>query len=124
MKSLNHFAFGLVLIVCLALVVTPQTSVQASIPCPISGGSGTPIQYQYASVVAIACLPTEPGPWDFCLYTSNGATTPMEQVLTTYSSQGYALFSITEAQQNAGVVVLYTLRAPVTGAQQKASPVQ
>jgi hypothetical protein len=78
-------------------------------------------QYQYASIVAISCVPTQNGPWDFCLYTENGATTPMEQVLTTYSSQGYELFSITGVSVNVQPEVLYTLRAPVAGGHKKAS---
>ncbi len=115
MKSSKHLAFGLALVAVLALVVVPralQTSAATSAP-----PTAQP-KYQYVSVVAVECIPTEPGPWDFCLYTYNGtdsvATTPMEQVLTTYSSQGYQLFSITSTpgiNQVAGTA-LYTLRKP------------
>jgi hypothetical protein len=80
-------------------------------------------QYQYLSLVAFPC--SLAGVSDFCYF--NGTTTlPIEQSLTTYSSQGYALFSVTPCDNYAslGGASVYTLRAPVTGARKKASPVR
>ena len=75
-------------------------------------------QYQFQSIVALQCS-TANG-FDFCSGTEN---TPIEQTLTTLSSQGYELFSV--APISSGTLfygaMAYTLRAPVTGAQKKAA---
>ncbi|MGA2697713.1 MAG: hypothetical protein ABSE92_16750, partial [Terriglobales bacterium] len=61
---------------------------------------------------------------DFCaLY--NDQETPIEQILTTLSSQGYELSSLVPlpiCNSGSFCQMLYTLRAPVTGGHKKASP--
>jgi hypothetical protein len=76
-------------------------------------------QYQYLSLVAIPC--SVAGVLDFC-YFDGTSTLPVEQSLTTYSGQGYVLFSVTPADNYNGdgtAALTYTLRALATGAHKK-----
>jgi hypothetical protein len=75
-------------------------------------------QYQYLSIVAAPCI--NGGVYDFC---ANSGSMPIEQTLTTYSSEGYDLFSVTPSStfESVGSVMVYTLRAPVAGAHKRTS---
>lgn len=79
-------------------------------------------QYRYLSLVAVPC--SLAGVPDFC-YFNGTSTLPIEQSLTAYSSQGYALFSVTPCDDygdSSSAAMVYTLRAPVSGAHKKTSP--
>jgi hypothetical protein len=74
-------------------------------------------QYQFQSILGqeVAGCTNSYGP-DFCAYV-NGLPVPIEQVLATLSSQGYEFVSVIPIQTGGtNVNVLYTLRAPLTGA--------
>jgi hypothetical protein len=84
-------------------------------------------QYQYVSILAQqlgGCSNSYGG--DFCALFNNQET-PIEQILTTLSSQGYELSSVVPLPFcNAGgfCQMLYTLRTPVAGGHKKASQVR
>jgi len=71
------------------------------------------VQYQFQSIFALPCADTT-GILDFC--TGPQSDIPIEQTLTTDSSQGYELVSVVPTPQynNSGPAMLYTLRLLLT----------
>jgi len=107
-----------------SLPVTGTVSV-GNLPLDANGNVRTSVapsatQYKYASILAIPCNPQSLGfQWDYCL---QDGITLVEQQLTTLSSQGYDLFSVTVAPgagSQFAIFMVYTLRAPVTSTQRK-----
>jgi len=79
-------------------------------------------QYQYQLVVSAGCNDQDGIPGDFCTQDGN----LVEVSLNTYSSQGYEVFAaspIANPTQGNAFLMVYTLRAPATGAHKKAAPV-
>jgi len=103
-----------------SLPVTGTVDV-GNLPLDTNGNMRTSVapdatQYQFQSIVATQCS-TANG-FDFCTGPEN---TPIEQTLSTLSSQGYELFSVTPISSGSLFygAMAYTLRAPVAGAQRK-----
>jgi hypothetical protein len=112
-----------------SLPVTGTVDV-SNLPLDVNGNVRTSVapdttQYQFLSIVALQGNCSNSYGLDFCTY--NGTeNVPIEQTLTTLSSQGYELLSIVPVYFTSGsdIEMLYTLKAPATGAHRKASPVQ
>jgi hypothetical protein len=103
-------------------------------PLPVEGTvniAPDTAQYKYQLVMGYPCNNNSNGSaQDFCTLPINQqGSVSVESVLNSYSSQGYELFSVTEAggatsSNPEAPWLVYTLRAPVQGARRKPSRVQ